>query len=585
MNRPWHVWMVFGACLVVVMAAMAWLSFTVLRLENAEAEARRAAHIEENARLALWRMDSALAPLIAQESARPYFLYSPFYPAERAYTRMYHEIDFGEVLVPSPLLTQGSEYVLLHFQLTADGEVSSPQVPTGRLRSLAVPQFATEEKIEAAVQRLAELRGIVNGQALAAGLPLQQSKPVSVARVPLADMRGARVQRQGKVPQQAERNWVEQQARGRAVQQMADVSNSLWNAPATAEEVLGGPVAPLWIGDELLLARRVTVDGREYVQGCWLDWAAVERWLCGEVSDLFAGARLQPCRRAEAGGGRMLAALPVCFVPGAPSFDLAAARSPLGVSLLIAWCCALLAGIAVVVLLTGTLALSERRAAFVSAVTHELRTPLTTFRLYTEMLVEGLVPEEARRREYLQTLQAEANRLSHLVENVLSYARLERRRADGHTEVVAVADLLERAAGRLGERAQQAGMSLVIEPAGEMRVRADVSAVEQILFNLVDNACKYAAGANLKQIEVSAASVGGAAVVRVRDHGPGIAAADARRLFRPFHKSARDAAHSAPGVGLGLALSRRLARAMGGDLRLAQASGAGACFELRLPLG
>jgi len=68
----------------------------------------------------------------------------------------------------------------------------------------------------------------------------------------------------------------------------------------------------------------------------------------------------------------------------------------------------------------------------------------------------------------------------------------------------------------------------------------------------------------------------------MRDHGPGIEPREARRLFRPFTKSARDAANSAPGVGLGLALCRRLARAMGGELDLASVPGAGACFTLRL---
>ena len=72
--------------------------------------------------------------------------------------------------------------------------------------------------------------------------------------------------------------------------------------------------------------------------------------------------------------------------------------------------------------------LSERRGAFVSAVTHELRTPLTTLRMYTEMLADGMVPDEPRRRSYLQTLRAEADRLGHLVENVLAYSRLERNR-------------------------------------------------------------------------------------------------------------------------------------------------------------
>ena len=84
---------------------------------------------------------------------------------------------------------------------------------------------------------------------------------------------------------------------------------------------------------------------------------------------------------------------------------------------------------AIGLVLGGALSLSERRGTFVSAVTHELRTPLTTFRLYTEMLDEGMVASGESQRNYMKTLRSEADRLGHLVENVLSFARLERGRA------------------------------------------------------------------------------------------------------------------------------------------------------------
>jgi signal transduction histidine kinase len=201
------------------------------------------------------------------------------------------------------------------------------------------------------------------------------------------------------------------------------------------------------------------------------------------------------------------------------------------------------------------------------------------------MLAGGMVTDEAKRLRYLDTLRRESERLVHLVENVLSYARLERGRARGRTETVALSDLVGRIGLRLAERAEQAGFEFVTENAGDATVRADPSAVEQILFNLVDNACKYAAGAADKRIHLVAEAAGGRGVLKVCDHGPGISPRDARRLFRPFSKSARDAANSAPGVGLGLALSRRLARDMGGDLVLIPRPGDGACFALSLPLG
>ena len=102
MKRLGWVWLVFGICVALAAGAMARLGGTALDLERAEAKARRQATLEENLQLALWRMDSALSPLVAEESARPYFTYSPLYPAERAFTKMFAEIERGDVLMPSP---------------------------------------------------------------------------------------------------------------------------------------------------------------------------------------------------------------------------------------------------------------------------------------------------------------------------------------------------------------------------------------------------------------------------------------------------------------------------------------------------
>ncbi|MCK4623757.1 MAG: ATP-binding protein, partial [Phycisphaerae bacterium] len=95
--------------------------------------------------------------------------------------------------------------------------------------------------------------------------------------------------------------------------------------------------------------------------------------------------------------------------------------------------------------------------------------------------------------------------------------------------------------------------------------------------------CRYAARSDRRKVHIELDRRGRYGLIRVRDHGPGIAAAEIRRLFRPFHKSANEAARSAPGVGLGLALSRQLARDMNGDLRLDEQVKDGACFELLLP--
>jgi signal transduction histidine kinase len=280
-----------------------------------------------------------------------------------------------------------------------------------------------------------------------------------------------------------------------------------------------------------------------------------------------------------------LAAIPV-QISTPPVVAEAASWSPIRVSLLVAWSCLLLAAAAGAMMLQSVITLSERRGAFVSAVTHELRTPLTTFRMYAEMLAEGMVPDAGQRQKYLNTLRVEADRLSHLVENVLQYARLERSPSGRRREPVTLAAMIDHCQSRLAERAEQAEMKLVVECSeadGAVAVETDLAAVEQILFNLADNACKYAAGAGDKRLHLQFATGARHVTITVRDHGPGIAPAGRRRLFQPFSKSVHEAADSAPGVGLGLALCRRLAIDLGGKLELQSPEGGGAAFVLTLP--
>jgi signal transduction histidine kinase len=610
MKRPWQIAAVFGLSAAVVLAALGWASAQVLRLDRLQAEGAQQAEQEGNIRLALWRMESALAPVVAQEAARPYFAYTSFYPAERAYTRMFSRLDPGEVLLPSPMLVQGGPYVILNFQVGPDGEVTAPQAPAGGMRGLAAMGYTTVQAMDRAAARLAELKTRLAGAPLAAALPKPEEGPTLAATLLLPDNQ-LWLQANGKNPAPGNKQGLNlmagnngnslamtQEERNNYEFQMRYRQNTIMNGTQIAQaninrgnvqlgNVREGMMQALWLGDSLVLARRVTVSGHEYVQGAWLDWEALHGWLLQEVRDVLPDADLVPERGpldADA-PARVLANLPLRLVPGLMPAAMPAGLSPLALSLLAAWVGVGLAAAAVAVLLWKAVALSERRAAFVGAVTHELRTPLTTFRMYSEMLAGDMVSDATKRRRYLDTLRAEADRLTHLVENVLYYARLERKPLRDRLEAIRVEDLIERTRRRLADRATQAGMELVIEMPDTVQdaaVLADASAVEQVLFNLVDNACKYAARAADRRIHLAAERIPGGAVVRVCDHGLGIEPADGRRLFRPFTKSARDAANSAPGVGLGLALSRRLAREMGGDLALEPGPHDGACFVLRL---
>ncbi|HZZ74026.1 MAG TPA: ATP-binding protein [Pirellulales bacterium] len=355
------------------------------------------------------------------------------------------------------------------------------------------------------------------------------------------------------------------------------------NSELNLHEGLGKAV---WLESALVFARRVTLDDKVLVQGCWLDWSKLSAWLTNEVRATLPEASLVPVKAPdEEVRGRMLATLPVKLLVPPVTFVPATWYTPIRISLLVAWGCMLLGATAVGVLLFGVVTLSERRGAFVSAVTHELRTPLTTFRMYAEMLSEGMVQEPAQQKHYLDTLRSEADRLTHLVGNVLAYARLERGKLSDRLKTAPLAELIGRCRERLFERAQGAQLELLVElddATAAQPVRADSAAVEQILFNLVDNASKYAASATDRRLHLTAACDGRWVRLCLRDHGPGVSAKEAKRLFQPFRKSAKDAANSAPGVGLGLALCRRLARDLGGELTSEEHGSEGACFVLKL---
>jgi signal transduction histidine kinase len=606
MIRAWRLWAVFALCLAAMLGGVGALSAAAVRLERSEAEARGLAAIEEDVRLALWRLDSAVAPLVARESGRPWFVYAPLYAPERVYTRRLSELDEGDVLVPSPLLRELPEHVLLHFQIGPDGAVRSPQVPEGQaLRTVA--RYTTAERITAARARLDLLRPALDRRALAALLPDEPepvgrdpvlSSPAAGQKVAIAkaeEQAAAATPGKRSAPakssveflsraRQSSRNALQGFTSGEGLELPAP--RPARAAPRSARRAMPeGAMTPLWLAEDLVLVRRVQVDGAEYVQGCLLDWPALRASLLGEVADLFPAARLEPATSpGAADGARLLASLPARLDPRARPLP-PDGSSPLSAILVATWALVLLAAAAVLALLLGLQGLSERRAAFVSAVTHELRTPLTTFRMYAEMLAEGMVRDEVQRAEYLGTLRREALRLGHLVENVLAYGRVERGKTVRRPAPLALSELLARQGDRLRERAAGAGMDLRVSIDSSLSVMAEPGALEQILFNLVDNACKYAAAAADRRIELTAARQGRWIVVRVRDFGPGLSHEDARRIFVPFGRSAARAAGAAPGVGLGLALCRSLARSLWGSLALERVEGAGACFVLRLRPG
>ena len=226
---------------------------------------------------------------------------------------------------------------------------------------------------------------------------------------------------------------------------------------------------------------------------------------------------------------------------------------------------------------TREMRVAAQRVSFVNQVSHELKTPLTNIRLYAELLSEEA--EDTVDRGRLGVIVDESERLGRLIDNVLTFSRGQERRmrlrpATGDVDEVvrAAIESFEPALGRRGIR--------VVERLGAAgRAALDGDALRQIVANLLGNVEKHARPAST--VVVESRREGGDVRVRVEDDGPGVPERLRARIFEPFVRASDALTEGVSGVGLGLDISRRLARLHGGDLELLP-SEAGACFELRI---
>ena len=281
------------------------------------------------------------------------------------------------------------------------------------------------------------------------------------------------------------------------------------------------------------------------------------------------------------------------FLPGwdVVSFLAAAASSRSGAGFF--WVGVLLVGIFVAAIVVGGSLLlwqarrSEAEAAqktsFVANVSHEFKTPLTTIRLYSELLEQGRVRDAAQGGVYLRTIGRETQRLARLVNNALDFSRLEQGRKKYARDPLDLSVELGRLLDTHAPRVAEAGLVLQRKiPATPLPLATDRDAVEQIVINLLDNACKYASAGG--EVAVSAGGRrGGGAEVRVGDRGPGVPTEHRERIFEKFHRVDDALTAEKKGAGLGLSIARQLARGLGGELRYAPRPGGGAEFILELP--
>jgi signal transduction histidine kinase len=217
------------------------------------------------------------------------------------------------------------------------------------------------------------------------------------------------------------------------------------------------------------------------------------------------------------------------------------------------------------------------REAFVGVLSHELRTPITTIYGGVKVLARGGAGADER-TSILQDVEAEADRLRRLVEDLLVIARAERGGLEVGADPVRIGNVVERVAAAEGARWPSVGFRLRIEP-GTPLARGDETYLEQVLRNLLGNAAKYGPPDGTVEVAVEA----GPREVRVRvlDEGPGVAPEDLERVFDLFYRSP-EAVRAASGAGIGLFVCRSLVEAMGGRVWAGRRPGGGAEFGFAL---
>ncbi|HMD70791.1 MAG TPA: ATP-binding protein [Bryobacteraceae bacterium] len=249
--------------------------------------------------------------------------------------------------------------------------------------------------------------------------------------------------------------------------------------------------------------------------------------------------------------------------------------------------CAVIAGLLVVGVFAGQyfrrqLRLNRLKTDLLAAVSHELKTPLASMRLLVETLLADERPDAVKTREYLNLIAGENLRLTRLVENFLTFSRIERNRQRFELAETSASDIVDSALAAMGERLQAPGCQLEVELSpGLPAIYADRDALTTVLLNLLDNACKYTPAE--KRIRLRAYRQNGRLAFAVEDNGVGIAPRERKRIFRRFYQVDRRLARETGGCGLGVSIVEFIVRAHGGEVTVESRPGAGSTFRVWLP--
>ena len=227
--------------------------------------------------------------------------------------------------------------------------------------------------------------------------------------------------------------------------------------------------------------------------------------------------------------------------------------------------------------------LTRLKNDLIATVSHELKTPLASMRVLVDTLLEGNVRDDRQAREYLELIAKENVRLSRLIDNFLTFSRMERNKRAFDFADAAVGDIVTEAADAVRERFSSPGCSFVVEIAPDLpTVTADRDSLVTVILNLLDNAWKYSGSE--KRIALRAFSEADALCIAVEDNGVGLSRRASKRIFDRFYQVDQSLSREARGCGLGLAIVKFIVNAHGGSVDVESEPGKGSTFTVKLPI-
>jgi two-component system phosphate regulon sensor histidine kinase PhoR len=230
--------------------------------------------------------------------------------------------------------------------------------------------------------------------------------------------------------------------------------------------------------------------------------------------------------------------------------------------------------------------LETMRRDFVANVSHELRTPLTAIRGYAETLLNGALDDPVRARNFLGVIDRHSERLSRLIDDLLTLSDLELGKSPLKREAVLLESLVDEVVEVLGEKAERSGVRLVKQlPPGLPLLLGDSDRLQQVLINLADNAVKYTPSGGIVTIAAEIAENGDvpSVVVSVADTGGGIPSEELPRLTERFYRVDKARSRELGGTGLGLAIVKHIVQAHGGKLHIASTVNVGTTVRFSVP--